>query len=79
MNKHTQEESNEISKPFANAFSNLIKLDEMVLDKAHSILRSGIEEDKNLIRLNMKKEKPDHLTDEQWEDWKKIGEKLLNI
>jgi len=77
--KHTPKEKDETLKPFSNAFNNLIKLDEMVLNKAHQMLKSDIEDDKNLIRQNLKKEKPDHLTNEQWENYKKVGERLLNI
>lgn len=64
---------------YHTAFDNLNTLNDMVLDKAHSMLRAGIEEDKALILKNIKGEKPSHFTDEQWEYYKSVGEKLLKI
>jgi hypothetical protein len=61
---------------------NLIKLDKMndeVLNKAHSLLKKSIEEDKSLIQKTINGEKPAHLTVEQWENYKSIGERLLKI
>jgi hypothetical protein len=62
-----------------SAFDNLNKLNDMILDKAHSILKKDIEESKALILKNIQSEKPSHLTDEEWENYKKVGERLLNI
>lgn len=66
-------------KKYHSAFDNLNKLNDMVLDKAHSMLKTGIEEDKASIRKIIQGEKPTHLSDEDWEKHKKLGERLLNL
>lgn len=66
-------------KKHHTAFDNLNTLNDMVLDKAHSMLKIGIEEDKALILKNIQGEKPPHFTDEQWQYYKSVGEKLLKI
>ena len=66
-------------KENANLFAGINKPNDMVLDKAHKMLKDGIEEDKVLIMKNIQGEKPSHFTDEQWEYYKSVGEKLLKI
>ncbi len=66
-------------KKYHTAFDNLNTLNEMILDKAHSMLKTGIDEDKALIIKIIQGEKPSHFTDEQWEYYKSVGEKLLKI
>lgn len=68
-----------MKKNYHSAFDNLNKLNDIILGKASKMLQSGIEEDKALIQKTINGEKPSHLTDQEWEDYKKTGEKLLNI
>ena len=73
---------NTTEKALETTEKNLSKINELndrILYKAHSILKTGIEEDKALILKNIHGEKPPHFTDEQWEYYKSVGEKLLKI
>lgn len=60
-------------------FAGINKLNEMVLDKAHRMLKDSIAEDKIRVQGLCRGEKPDHFTEEQWEYFKSVGEKLLKV
>ena len=64
---------------FVTAFDNLNTLNDMVLERAHKLLKDDIEDDKRRLQDIMNGEKPNHLTDEQWEKHKSVGQRLMNL
>jgi len=67
---------------YHNAFDNLNTLNDVILDKAHSMLKDLNNETEMSILKTIQGEKPDHLnhlSDEEWETHKKLGQRLLNL
>ncbi len=60
----------------------IIKI-EAICDEIENQLRLktnlGVIEAKNALRGRMNQEKPEHFTEEQWNEWKKTAEILMNI
>jgi len=69
-------------KKYHSAFDNLNTLNDMVLDKSHSMLKELNNETELSILKTIQGEKPDclsNLSDEEWENHKKLGQRLLNL
>ena len=69
-------------KNYHTAFDNLNTLNDMVLDKAHSMLKELNNETEMSILKTIQGEKPEHLShlsDEEWDNHKKLGQRLLNL
>jgi len=69
-------------KKYYTAFDNLNKLNDMVLDKAQSILKDLNNETEFSILKTIQGNKPEHLShlsDEEWEKHKKLGQRLLKL
>jgi hypothetical protein len=66
-------------KKESNLFAGINLLNEMVLDKAHQMLKTSLEDDKHRLQEIINRGKPEHFTDEQWEMSLKTGEKILKM
>ena len=67
-------------KKYHTAFDNLNTLNDIVLDKAHSMLKDLNNETELSILKTIQGNKPEHLnhlSDEEWEKHKKFGQMLL--
>ena len=67
---------------YHTAFDNLNTLNEMVLNKAHSMLKDLNNETELAILKTIQGDKPEHLShlsDEEWENNKKLGQRILNL
>ena len=67
------------NKKESNLFAGINLLNDMVLNKAHQMLKASIEDDKHRIQEIISRGKPAHFTDEQWEMSLKTGEKILKM
>ena len=68
-------------KEYHTAFDNLNTLNDIILDKAHSMLKDLNHETKLSILKTIQGEKPDHLSnlsDEEWDSHKELGKRLIN-
>jgi hypothetical protein len=67
---------------YHTAFDNLNALNDMILDKAHSMLKDLNHETELSILKTIQGDKPEHLShlsDEEWENHKKLGQRILNL
>jgi len=64
---------------FVTVFDNFNTLNDMVVDKAHRLLKDDIEDSKRRIKNIMNGEKPNHFTQEEWEKHKSLGQRLMNL
>jgi len=69
-------------KKYHSAFDNLNTLNGVILDNAHSMLKVlNIESEMSIMKTiqNGKPEHLNHLTDDEWENHKRLGQRLLNL
>ena len=64
---------------YVTAFDNLNTLNDMVLGRAHKLLKDDTEDDKRKIQDIINGEKPTHFTDEEWKNYKSLGQRLMNL